>query len=127
MLERLSQKFKELQEITMQSDTRDILAHATRQSEAHEDYFLVDMDAHVTETSFWPEILALIDNDVIRQMGEANASRPGMRPTHCSTKRLAFPTNIFMVASRISRHCWNQSIPRTSIVLPNLRAAVWTH
>jgi predicted TIM-barrel fold metal-dependent hydrolase len=77
MLERLSQQFKELQEITMQTDTRDILAHATRQSESHENYFLVDMDAHVTETSFWPEILALIDNEVIRQMGEANASRPG--------------------------------------------------
>ena len=77
MLDRAPQQFRELQEITMQTDTRDILAHATRQSERHEDYFLVDMDAHVTETSFWPEILALIDNDVIRQMGEANASRPG--------------------------------------------------
>jgi len=77
MLDRVPQQFRELQEITMQSDTRDILAHATRQSESHEDYFLVDMDAHVTETSFWPEILALIDNDVIRQMGEANALRPG--------------------------------------------------
>src|SRR6267142_3963360 len=77
MLERVPQQFRELQEISMQTDTRDILAHATRQSESHEDYFLVDMDAHVTETSFWPEILALIDNDVIRQMGEANAARPG--------------------------------------------------
>jgi uncharacterized protein len=77
MLERVPQQFRELQEITMQTDTRDILAHATRQSEGHEDFFLVDMDAHVTETSFWPEILALIDNEVIRQMGEANASRPG--------------------------------------------------
>ena len=77
MLDRLPQQFRELQEITMQTDTRDILAHATRQSESHENYFLVDMDAHVTETSFWPEILALIDNEVIRQMGEANASRPG--------------------------------------------------
>src|SRR4249920_699969 len=77
MLERVPQPFRELQEITMQTDTRDILAHATRQAESHEDYFLVDMDAHVTETSFWPEILALIDNDVIRQMGEANAFRPG--------------------------------------------------
>src|SRR6516164_4703218 len=77
MLERVPPKFRELQEITMQTDTRDILAHATRQAESHEDYFLVDIDAHVTETSFWPEILALIDNDVIRQMGEANAARPG--------------------------------------------------
>ena len=77
MLERVPQQFRELQEITMQTDTRDILAHATRQAESHEDYFLVDIDAHVTETSFWPEILARIDNDVIRQMGEANAARPG--------------------------------------------------
>src|SRR5579872_2136885 len=77
MLERTPQQFRELSEITMQTDTRDILAHATRQAENHEDYFLVDMDAHVSETSFWPEILALIDNDVIRQMGAANAARPG--------------------------------------------------
>jgi hypothetical protein len=42
-----------------------------------EDYFLVDIDAHVTETQFWPEILSLIDNDVIRHMGQAVASRPG--------------------------------------------------
>src|ERR1700753_2906352 len=77
MLERTPQQFRELSEITMQTDTRDILAHATRQAESHEDYFLVDMDAHVSETSFCPEILPLIDNDVIRQMGAANAARPG--------------------------------------------------
>jgi uncharacterized protein len=77
MLERTPPQFRELQEITMQTDTRDILAHATRQAESYEDYFLVDIDAHVTETSFWPEILASIDNEVIRQMGQAIASRPG--------------------------------------------------
>ena len=77
MLERTPPQFRELQEISMQTDTRDILAHATRQAESYEDYFLVDIDAHVTETSFWPEILAMIDNDVIRQMGQAIAGRPG--------------------------------------------------
>lgn len=77
MLERLPPQFRELQEITMQTDTRDILAHATRQAESYEDYFLVDIDAHVTESSFWPEILAMIDNDVIRHMGQMNAERPG--------------------------------------------------
>ena len=77
MLERMPPQFRELQEITMQTDTRDILAHATRQAESMEDYFLVDIDAHVTETSFWPEILASIDNEVIRQMGQAIAGRPG--------------------------------------------------
>ena len=50
MLERVPQQFRELQEITMKTDTRDILAHATRQSESYEDYFLVDVDAHVTES-----------------------------------------------------------------------------
>src|SRR5262249_60596442 len=77
MLERTPPQFRELQEITMQTDTRDILAHATRQAESYEDLFLVDIDAHVTETSFWPEILASIDNEVIRQMGQAVAERPG--------------------------------------------------
>jgi predicted TIM-barrel fold metal-dependent hydrolase len=77
MLERTPPQFRELPEITMQSDTRDILAHATRQAEGHEDYFLVDIDAHVTETSFWSEIIGSIDNEVIRQMGEAQMGRPG--------------------------------------------------
>src|SRR6202008_391291 len=75
MLERTPPQFRELQEITMQTDTRDILAHATRQAESYEDYFLVDIDAHVTETTFWPEILASIDNEVSRKMGQSIAAR----------------------------------------------------
>jgi uncharacterized protein len=75
---RTEANLKELAEITVKTDTRDILAHATIQAEALEDYFLVDLDAHVTETSFWSEIIELIDNDVIRQMGQAMASRPGV-------------------------------------------------
>ena len=77
MLEKSPEAFRELDEITSKTDTRDILSHATKQSESYEDYFLVDMDAHVTETQFWPEIIARVDNDVIRQMGEAQFMRPG--------------------------------------------------
>jgi uncharacterized protein len=77
MQERTAKTFRELDEITIQSDTRDILSHATIQAEGLEDYFLVDIDAHVTETQFWGEIIELIDNDVIRQMGHAMMSRPG--------------------------------------------------
>ena len=63
MLERVpAQPYRELEEITMKTDTRDILSHATKQAESYEDYFLVDIDAHVTETQFWPEIIALIEN-----------------------------------------------------------------
>src|SRR5258707_13625706 len=82
MLERTPPQFRELQEISMQTDTRDILAHATRQAESHEDYFLIDMDAHVTETSFCPKILSLIDKGIIRQNDEANAGPPGRPNNH---------------------------------------------
>jgi hypothetical protein len=63
--------------ITTKSDTRDILAHATKQAVDLEDYFLVDIDAHVSENQFWSEIINLIDNDVIRHMGLAQMERPG--------------------------------------------------
>src|SRR5262245_49433651 len=76
---------KELSEITVKTDTRDILAHATIQAEALEDYFLVDIDAHVTETSFWNEIIELIDNDVIRQTGVGGGGGRGQRaPLHAA-------------------------------------------
>jgi predicted TIM-barrel fold metal-dependent hydrolase len=75
--QRAVSKVRELPEITIKTDTRDILSHATMQAEELEDYFLVDIDAHVTETQFWPEIINLIDNDVIRQMGQAMMARPG--------------------------------------------------
>ncbi|MBO0740840.1 MAG: amidohydrolase [Hyphomicrobiaceae bacterium] len=77
MQQRTVKQVRELQEITINTDTRDILSHATIQAEGLEDYFLVDIDAHVTETSFWNEIIDLIDNDVIRQMGESMMMRPG--------------------------------------------------
>src|SRR5262245_26599143 len=75
MLDRASAQYIELPEVTTRTDTRDILAHATRDAEAREDYFLVDIDAHVSEVQFWPEIINLIDNDVIRQMGQAGIER----------------------------------------------------
>ena len=60
MQQRTAKQVRELQEITIKTDTRDILSHATIQAEGLEDYFLVDIDAHVTETQFWPEIIDLI-------------------------------------------------------------------
>ena len=82
MLERApTPGFRELDEITVKTDTRDILSHATKQSESYEGHFLVDIDAHVTETQFWPEIIARVDNEVIRQMGEAQFMRPGQGTT----------------------------------------------
>jgi uncharacterized protein len=79
MLQKIKKPIRALPGIGTSTDTRDILSHATQQSEGFDDYFLVDIDAHVTETQFWPEILARIDNDVIRHWGEAGLERPVSR------------------------------------------------
>src|SRR5205809_6819463 len=81
MLERAAHAIEKLPEIDIRTDTRDILSHATKQARQFQDYFIVDIDAHVTETQFWSEIIELIDNDVIRQMGQAMAARPGTANT----------------------------------------------
>jgi predicted TIM-barrel fold metal-dependent hydrolase len=61
---------RRLAEITVETDTRDYLAHATRQARAHDDYeLIVDVDAHVQEGGFWGEILSFCDNDVLRHTG----------------------------------------------------------
>jgi hypothetical protein len=73
-------RVSELPKITVTTDTRDILAHAAREAAA-DDYFIVDVDAHVTETAFWSEIVERMDNDVYRQMAKAFRDRgaaPGL-------------------------------------------------
>jgi uncharacterized protein len=69
----------ELPKITINTDTRDILAHAARDEES-DNYFIVDVDAHVVETAFWSEVTDRIDNDVYRQMAKAFKDRGGSPP-----------------------------------------------
>ena len=69
----------ELPKITVTTDTRDILAHAAREAR-HGDHFIVDVDAHVTETAFWSEIVERMDNDVYKQMASAFKDRGGAPP-----------------------------------------------
>jgi uncharacterized protein len=52
MQQRTVGKVRELSEITIKTDTRDILSHATMQAEGLEDSFIVDIDAHIGETQF---------------------------------------------------------------------------
>jgi predicted TIM-barrel fold metal-dependent hydrolase len=95
MQQRTAKEVRELQEITINTDTRDILSHATIQAEGLEDYFLVDIDAHVTETSFWNEIIDLIDNDVIRQMGQSMMMRPGTTAALLNTQPGTLYQNVY--------------------------------
>ncbi len=125
MLERLVQNYRELEAITTKTDTRDILSHATEQSESYEDYFLVDIDAHVTETQFWPEIIKGIDNEVIRQWGEAQIERGRQ---HSAAQ--------YRAGHDLSVPAWSHSAPsepagaggedRACIASRSSRAAPWT-
>jgi predicted TIM-barrel fold metal-dependent hydrolase len=71
---------RELDKITIRSDTRDVLAHAAREARKLKDYFIVDIDAHVTETAFWSEITDRIDNDYLRQAAKSFRERGGSPP-----------------------------------------------
>ena len=54
--------------IDVYTDTRDILAHAKRQADSNkfEDYLIVDVDSHHTETTSWHEIIEYIEDPVVR-------------------------------------------------------------
>ena len=70
----------ELPKISTTTDTRDILAHAAKEARL-DDYFIVNVDAHVTETAFWSDIIDRMDSDVYRQMARAFKDRgpaPGL-------------------------------------------------
>lgn len=81
MKDDVAKKVSELPKITVHSDTRDILAHAAQQSKKYSDYFIVDVDAHVAEASFWGEIVNRIDSDVYKHMAksfEDRRNQPGL-------------------------------------------------
>jgi hypothetical protein len=60
------------QEITTRTDTREILANARRDTERYhlDDYFIVDVDSHHVELDSWPDIIARIENPVLRDSGQ---------------------------------------------------------
>ncbi len=77
---RLIPRMAELEKITIRTDTRDVLAHAAKSAEKLKDFFIVDIDAHVTETAFWSEVTDRIDNDYLRQAAKSFKDRTGFAP-----------------------------------------------
>jgi len=78
MLERLLPQARELGEITTRTDTRDYLAHATKQAKSYDDYeVIIDIDAHVSEGRFWGEVCEYLENDVLKQLAESMNGRGG--------------------------------------------------
>jgi predicted TIM-barrel fold metal-dependent hydrolase len=75
-----STTLRELAKITPDTDTRDVLAHAAEDARKLADYFVVDIDAHVIETSFWSDITDRIDNNYLRHAAKSFEDRPGSPP-----------------------------------------------
>jgi len=75
-----SKNVRELEKITSRTDTRDVLAHAASDARKLADTFIVDIDAHVTETAFWSEITDRIDNDYLRDAAKSFRERGGSPP-----------------------------------------------
>ena len=93
-------RVSELPKINNQTDTRDILAHAAKEAR-QDDYFIVDVDAHVTETAFWSEVVDRMDSDVYKQMARAFKERGGCRRA-CSMPRPECCIRTCSAAFRIS-------------------------
>ena len=66
-------RVRDVQQITVHTDTREILANAKREAVNLQDYFIVDVDSHHVELDSWGEILEYIDNPVLRYNGKAIA------------------------------------------------------
>jgi uncharacterized protein len=72
---------RELSQLTILSDTRDTLAHATRAGnrKKFDEFLIVDIDAHVTEFAFWDEITDRIESDVWKYNAKSFRERgPGI-------------------------------------------------
>ena len=73
---------QELKEIDHATDTRDTLAHARAYAEKNglNDTLIVDVDAHVTETAFWSEVVDRIPSPVYQQIANSFKDRGGSPP-----------------------------------------------
>ncbi len=62
---------RETQQITVSTDSREILANARNEAEFFglDDYFIVDVDSHHVELDSWSEIIDYIEDPVLRDVG----------------------------------------------------------
>src|SRR5581483_7763852 len=92
-------RVKELPKITIHTDTREILAHAAK--EKRDDYFIVDVDAHVTKLrSGRKSSIAWTATSIGRWRAPSRIAAAHRRA--CSTPRPAFCTRTCLGAFRTS-------------------------
>ena len=71
-----------IKQIDVNTDTRDVLAHARKYATKHDfnDVFVVDIDSHHMEIESWRDVLKHATNPVLRQYAENFAAFPGAPP-----------------------------------------------
>ena len=69
-------------EITVETDTRDILEHARRQGEIRnfENVFICDIDSHHVETESWGDLAQYIEDEVLRFQAIDHLKNRGKNP-----------------------------------------------
>ena len=79
-----------VQEMGVETDTRDYLAHARAHAReaGYADWTIVDIDAHHVETVHWHEIIDYIEDPVLRHQATMYHRRAALRPQRRSRPAL---------------------------------------
>lgn len=95
-------------------DTREMLAHARRQSEKRklDDYYIVDVDAHHYENQSWSEVLDCMPNDVIQFIGRSFTSGGQVTPGLVAVSGYALNQPIGGRIVRGFTACWRSAASR---------------
>jgi predicted TIM-barrel fold metal-dependent hydrolase len=105
-------------------DSRKLLENAARQAKArkYDEFLIVDVDAHHHETDAIDEIIAYIENPVIKKLAESIGGRGGLMPTPISNQH---------VSGRISRYqlrrkekVEDNGIPRDLVIVKRVMEAI---
>jgi predicted TIM-barrel fold metal-dependent hydrolase len=83
---------REIGELTSSTDSRDYLyAAARQQKQQYDDYeLIIDIDAHLQEGRFWPEILQFVENDVLKYTAQHMQKRGVNNPLVPNASGLTF-------------------------------------
>ncbi len=104
----------EIPKIDTLSDTREILAHAREQARErnYQDYVIVDIDSHHTESASWKEVVEFIEDPVVRTEAKDYHNRV-ISPAYGLNDPISFQQE---VGGRIAHQLgWQEPIKETDV------------
>ena len=109
-----TEQIREIPKIDTVSDTREILAHAREQARKrnYQDYVIVDVDSHHTESATWKEVVECIEDPVIRSEAKDYHDRVAS-PAYGLNDPIAFQQE---VGGRIAHQTgWEEPVEGTDV------------